>query len=515
MKKNHLFLCSKICMLALAGAGAFFLASCATDGFDNDEQWERTVRNTLLSNPSESDITIEPTVDRKQTKISWNVVYGAAQYECKVYDITDGKKEQLLDTIMDGVTWVIPRVRNLNYLFTIRTIADSSLGNTSPTEPAEKKFDTLLEIFATIEGSDDAENPTDLYQYFKDNPITNNIYLDESVYNLQAGKFYTVSEELDFGASPGKSIMLRSEDETQRVNLTIGDNAGFVVPNEFSLENINITCGISLKPLIALNASPDASLKPVSTADDGTTTKLSDYYRINSLSIKNCDIMGLKGCLIYDNKAQYCIVGLSIDNMLLKLDTETDAVQNGALLSFYGGGVKEFTITNSTVYQTGSGNPQYFLRYLNGARIDRFGYNSKESQYAPDKTKITYINNTFYKVASGNWSNYDGIENGTDYVVQQNIWEDCGGSGEIARRIYGKSRVATEENHSTALWNYNTYVTNGAIKPQENSDGSTKYDTSNTQLQTLPGFKDPANGDFTPTGADQVQYKTGDPRWFE
>ena len=54
----------------------------------------------------------------------------------------------------------------------------------------------------------------------------------------------------------------------------------------------------------------------------------------------------------------------------------------------------------------------------------------------------------------------------------------------------------------------NTYWNNGAKTDQGN------YDTSDTQLETDPGFADPENGDFTPTGADQVAKKTGDPRWF-
>ena len=40
------------------------------------------------------------------------------------------------------------------------------------------------------------------------------------------------------------------------------------------------------------------------------------------------------------------------------------------------------------------------------------------------------------------------------------------------------------------------------------------YDTSNNALQTDPAFVDAANGNFTPTGADQVARKTGDPRWW-
>ena len=35
------------------------------------------------------------------------------------------------------------------------------------------------------------------------------------------------------------------------------------------------------------------------------------------------------------------------------------------------------------------------------------------------------------------------------------------------------------------------------------------------QPEADPAFTDPANGNFTPTGADQVARKTGDPRWWK
>jgi len=218
------------------------------------------------------------------------------------------------------------------------------------------------------------------------------------------------------------------------------------------------------------------------------------------------------GSLMYDSGKQYCVVGLTIDNLLLALNTTTDAIKSGSLLSFYGGGLKEFTITNSTIYQTSAtGNPQYFLRYLNGARIDRYGYNTSESKYTPEKTKVTYYNSTFYKVLSGNWANYDGLKDGNVIDVQKCIWVECSGtSGEIARRMYGKGQFSE---NSSATWNYNTYVTSGAIKPQQDGSGNL-YDTG-TQLQTLPGFADPDNGDFTISGGDQLTNKTGDPRWIK
>ena len=52
---------------------------------------------------------------------------------------------------------------------------------------------------------------------------------------------------------------------------------------------------------------------------------------------------------------------------------------------------------------------------------------------------------------------------------------------------------------------YNTYWYNG-------SQSNDKYDTNT--LDTDPGFTNAANGDFTVTGASQLEKRTGDPRWL-
>jgi hypothetical protein len=64
-------------------------------------------------------------------------------------------------------------------------------------------------------------------------------------------------------------------------------------------------------------------------------------------------------------------------------------------------------------------------------------------------------------------------------------------------------------NSSQIRLSRNTYWSGG-----EAADQAT-YDTSGTILTTDPAFANPANGDFTPTGAEQLQYKTGDSRWYE
>ena len=52
---------------------------------------------------------------------------------------------------------------------------------------------------------------------------------------------------------------------------------------------------------------------------------------------------------------------------------------------------------------------------------------------------------------------------------------------------------------------YNTYWYNG-------SQSNDKYDTNT--LDTDPGFINAVNGDFTVTGASQLEKRTGDPRWL-
>ena len=204
------------------------------------------------------------------------------------------------------------------------------------------------------------------------------------------------------------------------------------------------------------------------------------------------------GSFFYDNNKSWCVVNFLIKNTTIEMNTTTSSVKNESFISFQGGGIKDFTIQNSTIYQKGEGNSKYFLRYNNSVRVDRLGY-SKEV----DHTTLNYLNNTFYKVASGQWANYSGISNYSIYNIQNNIWYECA-DGEIARRMMGNGRLG---DNCSAIWSYNTYWKNGEQKLQGT------YDTG-VQLTTDPAFTDPDNFIFLPTGAEQVEKQTGDTRWY-
>jgi hypothetical protein len=55
----------------------------------------------------------------------------------------------------------------------------------------------------------------------------------------------------------------------------------------------------------------------------------------------------------------------------------------------------------------------------------------------------------------------------------------------------------------------NTYWADGAAE-----SGSESYDDSGKILTTDPALVNPDAGNLTPQGAEQLSYKTGDPRWL-
>ncbi len=274
-------------------------------------------------------------------------------------------------------------------------------------------------------------------------------------------------------------------------------DANFIVSNSFSLKYLKINLNAiaeTAKPMIELyKYEADTEL-------DGILEKPKNYYMIPAMNIIGCEITNVIGSIIYDNNKSYCISGLTFKNTLVQLNTTTDRIRNEAFVSFQGGGVKDITFENSTFYQIGSGNSKYFLRYNNSVRADRI------TGSTTDYTTLTYTNCTFYKISNHQWSNYSGIANYSTYNVQNCIWVDCSANGDIARRIMGNGRLGT---NSTARWNHNTYWHKDKAVDQGD------YEKSGTILTTDPAFEDAANGDFTPTGSEQVQYKTGDSRWYE
>ncbi len=478
MKQKQILMTRKVCSMAMIASSILFFGACA-DHYDGDESWSSSVRNSALSSPTSIDVKKSP--DGSQMTISWPVVFGAGGYELKVFDVND-ESTPLVSEVIDGCSKTLAREEDMKYKIVVRSLGNSNLNNTEATTVKDTVYSTFTETYDVIpEG--------DLYEYFQNKTMPED-KAEELNFDLVSGGHYTLSQPLNLNYY---KVVIRTADKNHHATLTLAADANFIVSNDFTLKYVDVDASATEKPLMEAYKYTDES------SPEGILEKPKNYYLINFVRVLNCKINGVVSSLYYDNNKDYAVVNFIIKESVIQLNTTTEKIKNEAWISFQGGGVKDFQTANSTFYQTGTGNSKYFLRYNNSVRVDRLGYDN-----TVDHTTLTYTNNTFYKVASGQWSNYSGISNYSIYTLQNNIWYECA-DGQIARRLMGNGRLG---NNCQFISSNNTYWQNGAQADQGN------YDTSSSQLTTDPAFSDPENGIFTPTGAEQVANQTGDPRWY-
>jgi hypothetical protein len=176
---------------------------------------------------------------------------------------------------------------------------------------------------------------------------------------------------------------------------------------------------------------------------------------------------------------------------------------------FQAGGPVAFTMTNSTMYQTGSGNYKYLIKITSGNFPDK-AFASFAGPYT-----WTIENNTFYNVFNkGELMNGGRVSNNfqkTAISLQGNIFYDCFIEGEkFLKNLFGGKSGNDLTKFVSLTTDLNTYITGGNAV-----SGMNKYDQG-TILTSDPGFADAAGGDFTLAfTSEQWAQKTGDPRWLD
>ena len=493
MKKNHFFTYSKICTLALAGAGALFLTSCAKDGFD-DETFDSGVSNTQVATISADEITITPSADGKSQTITWPVVMGAGGYRVSLVDLGNIEEPIINDSIVDGCSVTGKREEDVNYKLTVLPLGNVKKSTTDASEAASLQFSTFTPTYKTIPAG------SNLNEWFAANPFPEETKEENLNFDLEAGGEYTLSGTLDFNTQP---VTLRSNSKSNHatINFTGEASVTFVAP--FNLKYVDVDC--SAQEISSTNHGIFAFSKDPSAAKKGTDID-PKYKWANPLIEKpvtflNCNFKSVKSYFFWDNQQAVCAMTMLIDNCVVHLAPEK-AFSGGVFWTNKGGQVNELYITNSTFFELDDcvGDYKYFYQA---------GMVSGEEIYA-DKTiatnTVSYTNSTFYHVTwnGGQWGNYNrmGGRACSHWIMTDCIFFDCSPSGVARRFLHGKTG-------QDAKFNNNTYM---------NADGTFQdpgnYDLSGTDIKEDPQFADPDDGDFTISGATQVARKTGDPRWL-
>ncbi|MGN0221925.1 MAG: DUF4992 family lipoprotein [Prevotella sp.] len=468
------------CSIGIAGLMA---ASCAQDGFDEDERFVSDVTNAVMTSPSSDDITITASADGKTRTASWPLVKGAGGYLVTVINKDIPEEPIVKDSIVDGCSVTFKSEEDVNYLLTIKTLGNAKNNNKDAENTTELNFSTFTPTYAVIPAN------SDLKTYFDSNPLPADKLDEELNFDLEAGATYTMSGAVDFGAFQ-VTLRTNSKNNNAKIRMT-GEDAGFILSNGFTLKYLNIDYTDSNAGLLVMSTTP--AIEP----HEGS----SNYYVVTPpIRVMGCNIENLRSYIFYDSSVKTWLpTTLIIDNTVIHLATTVTAIKDqGYIWTNKGNGfIKDLTISNSTVYNTGEVDVKYFVQY-GGMGISNTDF--------WDKCSVNYTNCTFYEVCkAGQWGNYNGIQGKkTSYWVMTNcIFYNCSASGVARRFLHGRP------NQETATFENNTYM-----KADGTFDTPAPYDNSGTQIEEDPCFADPANGNFTISGPTQVARKTGDPRWL-
>ena len=318
---------------------------------------------------------------------------------------------------------------------------------------------------------------------FKKLPVDVNI-------TVESGNDIAAAVETAADGAPIKSITVTLEDNGE---YTIGKtltSQGNVTIN--GAEGATIDASGLAAPLITLNGGTTFAPKA-----DGTD---SDHFLVESVTIKDVTIKGLKDALVKD--AQKSLVEtVTIENSVVEVPASGKNV-----LDFNGKGYAgKVIVKNSTIWSAGK-NTGFFAQY---------GSRPKNVNEALTQ-EFDVQNSTIVNIANG--KNFcDLKQNGTAqnvYTIKNSIFADCGKAGQV---VVGFNKGQTS---ATPVWDVdgNTFIVNGADNSEaEISKAGQKAgeDIVKNCLTSDPEFADAANGDFTVgESTEQAELKTGDPRWL-
>ena len=499
MKKNQFFTYSKMCVLALTGASALLLASCAKDGFD-DESFDSGVSNTQVATISADDITITPSADGKSQTFNWPVVMGAGGYRVSLIDVANPDKPIINDSIVDGCSVKGDREEDVNYKLTILPLGNKQKNNTDASSAVEKLFSTFTPTYKTIPAG------SNLNEWFAANPLPSEEG-DNLNYDLEAGATYTLSDVLDFNTN---AVTLRTNDKAKHATINFQNEACITFAAPFNMKYVDVDCsaqeiGSTNHGIFAFSKDPSAA--PTGVDINPALYKWDKPMIEKPVTFVNSNFKNVKSYFFWDNQQAVCAMTMLIDNCIIHLAPEK-AFAGGVFWTNKGGQVNELYVTNATFYELDDcvGDYKYFYQA---------GMVSGEEIYAEKSlatNTVSYTNSTFYHVTwnGGQWGNYNRMA-GRDcshWIMTDCIFFDCSPSGVPRRFLHGK------QNQKYVTFNNNTYMKADGTFQDIKEDGTHDYDHSGTTIEEDPQFANPAVGDFHISGATQVARKTGDPRWL-
>ncbi len=506
MKKNHFFTYSKMCVLALTGASALLLASCAKDGFD-EETFSSAVTNSTLTSPelSKSNFSTRVNTDGSESiVVTWKAIQGAGGYAYEAYNVDDpANPVELVNGTVDGVSFSFPKAEDTRYLVKLKTLGNTKLNNTEAPEATVCDYTTLIDAKVIPSGSDIAE-------YIAANMTESE---DEQAFELEAGGSYTCNSAVDF---LGNKMTLRGNKIKHPV-VAFGEAGVIHTSAQLKVKWINFDCSAASgkKGVIEMSPVPpaSASAEAQNIGAGKNSGKPADCFIImDPILIDDCAMKNVKGPIftvgdcswgINDLRIQNCVIQLALDGsvstaygMISAYSNVWTAPSGG---QFWHGCIKGMTFRNNTIMNIVSNNKNFTFRF-NNKDIDRCFPTA-------DGTAV-WENNTLIRVMDD--KNFaDRTPNQNKYIItlNNNIFYD---TWRIQKFIQGNCTVNWSQEKNT-IWGIKNSV-DATDKGKWATEEDPGFDLAETQKE-LDFTKENYGLNLKPTGA--ISSTIGDPRWLK
>jgi len=219
------------------------------------------------------------------------------------------------------------------------------------------------------------------------------------------------------------------------------------------------------------------------------------------VTIKGITVKGLKKALFYSACKKYIAENFIIDDCVVELAGDATTIDYTK-----GSTAKNITVTNSTFYAP-TATTKSFYSSQSGQKTTE--YNAEAIQ------TFKFEKNTMYNLAKGKnfFSHRQSNQKWMTYDVKNNIFVDCGKSGQVIKGMNGGS------SGTNPVWDIDGNVFN--FDGADTSADETTGDEAEPVKNSIAGrvlFKDAAKGDFggqfvlAPTTTSMPE-AIGDPRW--
>ena len=461
---------SAVCLSMILSVG-----SCAGDGFD-EETFSGGVTNTQLESPDASKVSFEKLAGKPSVKVEWPVIMGAGGYLFSMYIVDDPTNPVAVvkDSIIDGCSVACTYLDDTNYKVEIKTLGNDKYNNKDAASVSEVTWSTLVPATTIPAG-------TDLNTYFENNPITSGKDV-EVAYELEAGGSYTISGDLNLGVN---NVQLRGNKVNHAKVTFTGSGAIVSSGGGMALKFIDFDCDVVSKGSFVKFGDVPEEIKGMNSY--GIVT--------NPMIIQSCEIRNVRHYLVNINGKKYAIQNFIVRDCLIKFYQDAEIFNFNSNNSF----VRDFELSSSTLYNLSEASNGRFMRVAGGKGAD-VGWAD---------CSMNFTSNTFYNISCDQEAFNSNVWNRQKNTVNlsKNIFYDsC--KGEFNRRIVGGRTDNAKTCDNNCYW----YKGGSGLEKEANGNYG---DKSTSAYGVDPGFKDPANGDFTVRHSEVISHGSGDPRWLK